>query len=139
MWWFDVPWYWCGYFSPGIDVVKLSCFYIFSDNHVVYDLMEPLYGSICLWVFNCCANRFDIKVFKNWDEITFEIIIFEEYSARYWVSGHPCVGKQLAYYGRHFIYIIFISYFNFFGVIIRDFYDFEKNGWGIDEGHSGEV
>ena len=43
---YDGPWYWCDDLAPGIDVGKCSCFDVFSDYHVVYDLMDLLYGSV---------------------------------------------------------------------------------------------
>ena len=42
---------WCEDFAPGIDVVKYSCLGVFSDNHVLYDIMDLFNGSI-----SCCFS-----------------------------------------------------------------------------------
>ena len=51
----------------------------------------------------------------------------------------PCVVKQLDYSIRCFIDVIYVSYFHFFGVVIRDYFDFEPTSSGIDKGHTCEV
>ena len=52
--------------------------------------------------------------------------------------GHPCVVQQLAHYGRCFIAVIFVSYFDFFGVVIREFCYSKPTGGGIDVYHTSE-
>ena len=103
----DSPFYWCEDIAPDINVVKYSCFDVFSDNHYIYYFMYPFYGLMWLWVFNRCTNRFDVEVFQNWDDISFEFwTVVENYSVRSWIVLQPYIIKLLAYFGRCFTGVI---------------------------------
>ena len=128
--WGSCPTDWCS---------QKNCLDVFSDNHVVYDLMYLLYGYVCLWFLSRYLNRFYIKIFQKWDEILFELwSIIEDYSMRSIVVGQPWVLKQLAYSDKYFI-DVFFACLDLFEVVIRELCDFDPTRWEINKVHTCEV